>query len=150
MKKIFLTLVALLMTVTAANAFIDSYTINRDKLPEEAKQMLDEYFPKAKVSNIKIDRHLLKKTDYDVRLTNGTKVEFTNKGKWTSVDCGKKALPSGLVPNTVSKYITKNYSGLKIVSITKRNAGYDIGLSDGVSLRFNLLGQFKGVIEQDS
>ena len=85
-----------------------------------------------------------------MRLTNGTKIEFTNKGKWTSVDCGKKALPSGLVPNTVNKYITKNYSGLKIVSITKRNAGYDIGLSDGVSLRFNLLGQFKGVIEQDS
>ena len=42
--------------------------------------MLGEHFPKAKVSMIKVDRHLLKKTDYDVRLTNGTKIEFTNKG----------------------------------------------------------------------
>ena len=60
MNKVFLTLVALLMTVMSANAFIDSYTISRDKLPEEAREMLDEHFPKAKVSMIKVDRHLLK------------------------------------------------------------------------------------------
>ena len=51
--------------------------------------MLDEYFPKAKVNMIKVDRHLLKKTDYDVKLTNGTKIEFSNKGR-TNVDCKSK------------------------------------------------------------
>jgi hypothetical protein len=137
----------MVLSVTAANAFIDSYTISRDKLPEEAQKMLDEYFPKAKIGMIKVDRHLLKKTDYDVRLTNGTTIEFSNKGKWTSVNCGKKELPEGLVPKTVMKYINKNFSDVKVVSIKSRNAGYDIGLSDGVMLRFNLLGQYKGVIE---
>ena len=43
MNKVFLTLVALLMTVMSANAFIDSYTISRDKLPEEAREMLDDF-----------------------------------------------------------------------------------------------------------
>lgn len=147
MKKILLILFAMVLSVTAANAFIDSYTISRDKLPEEAQKMLDEYFPKAKIGMIKVDRHLLKKTDYDVRLTNGTTIEFSNKGKWTSVNCGKKELPEGLVPKTVMKYITKNFSDVKVVSIKNRNAGYDIGLSDGVMLRFNLLGQYKGVLE---
>lgn len=147
MKKILLILFAMVLSVTAANAFIDSYTISRDKLPEEAQKMLDEYFPKAKIGMIKVDRHLLKKTDYDVRLTNGTTIEFSNKGKWTSVNCGKKELPEGLVPKTVMKYINKNFSDVKVVSIKSRNAGYDIGLSDGVMLRFNLLGQYKGVIE---
>ena len=137
----------MVLSVTAANAFIDSYTISRDKLPEEAQKMLDEYFPKAKIGMIKVDRHLLKKTDYDVRLTNGTTIEFSNKGKWTSVNCGKKELPEGLVPKTVMNYINKNFSDVKVVSIKSRNAGYDIGLSDGVMLRFNLLGQYKGVIE---
>lgn len=149
MKKLLLTLVTLLMTVTAANAFIDSYTLNREKLPEEAREMLTEHFPKAKVSMIKVDRHLLKKTDYDVKLTNGTKIEFSNKGKWKSVDCGKKELPETLVPKTVRNYVSKNFSDLKIVSIKKRNAGYDIGLSDGVSHRFNLLGQYKGTNTAD-
>lgn len=148
MKKFLLTLVALVFCFGAANAFIDKYTINRDELPEPAREMLDEHFPKAKVSMIKVDRHLLKKTDYDVRLVNGTKIEFSNKGKWTSVDCGNREVPEALVPKAIMKYVTKNHSGLKIVSIRNRNAGYDIGLSDGVTHRFNLLGQYKGLCEK--
>ena len=150
MKKILIFLMAFVFSVTSAYAFIDSYTIDRKDLPSEAQQMLKDYFPKAKVSLIKVDRHLLKKTDYDVRLTNGTKIEFSNKGKWTSVDCGSKALPEDIVPKTIRNYVEKNYSDVKIVSIRKRNAGYDIGLSDKIELRFNLLGQFKGVkMEED-
>lgn len=145
MKKVLIFLMAFVFSVTSAYAFIDSYKVDRKNLPEEAQQMLEDYFPKAKVSLIKVDRHLLKKTDYDVRLTNGTKIEFSNKGKWTSVDCGSKALPDELVPKTIRNYVEKNYSDVKIVSIRKRNAGYDIGLSDNIELRFNLLGQFKGV-----
>lgn len=144
MKKVLIFLMAFVFSVTSAYAFIDSYKVDRKNLPEEAQQMLKDYFPKAKVSLIKVDRHLLKKTDYDVRLTNGTKIEFSNKGKWTSVDCGSKALPDELVPKTIRNYVEKNYSDVKIVSIRKRNAGYDIGLSDNIELRFNLLGQFKG------
>lgn len=150
MKKILFTLIAFFLSVSASYAFIDSYVIDRDKLPEEAQQMLGEYFPKAKVSLIKVDRHLLKKTDYDVRLTNGTTVEFSNKGKWTSVDCGKKAVPEALVPKTIRNYVAKNYSGVKIVSIRKRASGYDIGLSDNITLQFNLLYQFKGVKMEDA
>ena len=90
MKKIIFILLAVILSASSAFAFIDSYVVKRENLPEEAQQMLTEYFPKAKVSLIKVDRHLLKKTDYDVRLTNGTTIEFSNKGKWTSVDCGKK------------------------------------------------------------
>ena len=145
MKKVLIFLMAFVFSVTSAYALIDSYKVDRKNLPEEAQQMLEDYFPKAKVSLIKVDRHLLKKTDYDVRLTNGTKIEFSNKGKWTSVDCGSKALPDELVPKTIRNYVEKNYSDVKIVSIRKRNAGYDIGLSDNIELRFNLLGQFKGV-----
>lgn len=70
MKKLLFMILALLLTSTTALAFINSYVISRDNLPEEAQAMLDKYFPKAKVSLIKIDRHLLKKADYDVRLTN--------------------------------------------------------------------------------
>lgn len=99
----------LISATASAYAFIDSYTLNREKLPEEAREMLDTYFPKAKISNIKIDRHLLKKTDYDVKLVNGTKIEFSNSGKWKSVDCKKREVPEGLITKlsaTTPKSIT--------------------------------------------
>lgn len=87
MKKVILSAI-LLLGALSASAIIpfDKY----EDLPVTAQEMLNEHFPKAKVSMIKVDRHLLKKADYDVKLTNGTKIEFNNKGKWTLVDCKKK------------------------------------------------------------
>ena len=105
--------------------------------------MLSEHFPKAKISSIKIDRHLLKKTDYDVKLTNGTKVEFSNAGKWKSIDCKNRAVPEALVTKAIRKYVDKNHSGQKIVKIEKKASGHEIRLSDGTELKFNLLGQVK-------
>lgn len=146
MKKLLLVLVMVLGVSASSFAIFDKYTINREQLPERAQEMLDTYFPKAKVGMIKIDKHLLKKTDYDVKLVNGTKIEFSNAGKWTSVDCGSKAVPDGIVPKTISRYITKNFSTVKVVSIKKTASAYEVGLSDGVMLKFNLLGQFKEVM----
>lgn len=146
MNKILLLLILVIMTGCSTKSFIDKYTINRENLPEEAREMLDEYFPKAKVSMIKVDRHLLKNTDYDVKLVNGTKIEFSNAGKWQSVDCQKREVPEGLVPRTIRNYVSKNGNGAKIVSIKKSLSGYEIGLSDGIGMKFNLLGQFKSFI----
>ncbi|MDE7414228.1 MAG: PepSY-like domain-containing protein [Muribaculaceae bacterium] len=145
-KKLFLIIVVCIMAAGNANAFIDKYTIQREELPEKAQQMLVEHFPKAKISMIKVDRHLLKKTDYDVKLTNGTLIEFSNSGQWTSIDCGKKNVPENLLHKTIHNYIRKNYDGTTIVKCKKRNTGFDVGLSNGKVLRFNLLYQFKGEI----
>ncbi|WP_289860338.1 PepSY-like domain-containing protein, partial [uncultured Muribaculum sp.] len=96
MKKLIMAILLIMATATAAHAAFDKYTIDRSNLPQAAQDMLQEYFPKAKVSMIKIDKHLLKKTDYDVKLVNGTKIEFNNAGKWTSVDCKTREVPQGL------------------------------------------------------
>lgn len=143
MKKLILFLLLLITSTGAAYAFIDSYTIDRKNLPEPAREMLDKYFPKAKVGMIKVDRHLLKKTDYDVRLVNGTTIEFSNSGKWKSVDSKTREVPEGLVMKPIRNYVTKNCNGAKIVRIVKKSSGYVIGLSDGIELKFNLLGQIK-------
>ena len=149
MKKILIALLLIICVAGAASAFIDSYVIDRKNLPEQAQQMLSEYFPKAKVSLIKVDRHLLKKTDYDVKLVNGTKIEFTNAGKWKSVDCKTREVPEGLVTKPIRNYIKKNFPDVKIVKIEKKSGGYEIVLSDGVELKFNLLGQFKSMEMDD-
>lgn len=130
------------ISVFAALPF-DKYSINRNDLPEAAKEMLDEYFPKAKVSMIKVDRHLLKKTDYDVKLTNGTKIEFSNKGKWTNVDCKKKSVPESLVPKAIRNSVAKKYAGEKIVRISRSSLYYTVGLSNDRNLKYDRLGIFQ-------
>lgn len=149
MKKIITVLILAIASVATAVAALpfDKYTIKRDELPAEAREMLDEHFPKAKISMIKVDRHLLKKTDYDVRLTNGTKIKFSNKGKWTSIEMGKGEVPEKLLHSTIRRHLDKNYSGLKVRGISKKIAGYEITLSDNTLLRYDLLGTFKGVAD---
>ena len=149
MKKLLIALMLIVGCGGAAWAFVDSYILDREKLPEAAQQMLSEYFPKAKIGMIKIDRHLLKKTDYDVKLVNGTKIEFNNAGKGTSVDCKTRAVPEGLIKKPIRNYVKKNFPDLKIVKVAKKSWGYEIELSDDVELKFDLLGTFKGVKMDD-
>lgn len=149
MKKLIIAMLLIICGAGAASAFVDSYVIDRNNLPEEAQKMLSEYFPKTKVSLIKVDRHLLKKTDYDVKLVNGTTIEFNNSGKWKSVDCKTRAVPEGLIIKPIRNYVSKNFPDVKIVKIEKKSSGYEIELSDGIELKFNLLGQFKSIKMDD-
>lgn len=143
-RKIIMMMFVLLGAIYASGALpFDKYSINRNDLPEAAKEMLDEHFPKAKVSMIKVDRHLLKKTDYDVKLTNGTKIEFSNKGKWTNVDCKKKSVPESLVPKAIRNSVAKKYAGEKIVRISRSSLYYTIGLSNDRNLKYDRLGIFQ-------
>lgn len=148
MKKIVLLSLIVLLCSSVGMAF-DKYSVSRDDLPEAAREFLTEYFPKAKVGMVKVDKHLLKKTDYDVKLVNGTKIEFNNAGKWTSVDCKNEAVPEGIIPATIRNYVKKNFPDVKIVKIEKTSTKYEVGLSDDVELTFNLLGQFKSMKMDD-
>lgn len=144
-RKILLPAVLLLGVISASAALpLDKYSFNRNDLPAEAQEMLTEHFPKAKVSMVKVDRHLLKKTDYDVKLTNGTKIEFSNKGRWTSVDCKNKNVPESLVPKAIRTSVGKRYDGEKIVRISRSSLYYTIGLANGKSLKYDRLGIFQG------
>ncbi len=120
-----------------------NYTIDRSKLPQEARTFLSTHFPKAKIGMIKIDKPLLSKPDYEVRFTNGQTVEFDKYGKWEEVDCNAQRVPDTIIPKTVLKYINKNYSSAFITQIEKDSKGYDVELSNGVELKFDLSGNFK-------
>ena len=141
-------MIAAVMTILSGYAF-DKYSIDRKDLPEAAQQFLSTYFPKAKVGMIKTDRHFLKKNDFDVKLVNGTKIEFNNSGKWTSVDCKGREVPADIIPKAIRKYVAKNFEDVRIVRIKKTPSRYEIGLSDDVELTFNHLGQFKGMKMRD-
>lgn len=150
MKKLMTLLVMLMVGVCSAMALpFDKYTVNRSDLPEEAQKFLTTYFPKAKVSMIKVDKHLLKKTDYDVKLTNGMTVEFKNSGKWEEVDCKGKEVPDGIVPKRIKTYVTKNYPDTFITKIERTSRGFEVELNTEVEMKFDHLGTFKSVKMDD-
>lgn len=148
MKKLMILMAVLILGIGQAFAK-DSYTIDRSKLPKEARTFLSTHFPKAEIRMIKIDKPLLQNPDYEVKFTNGQSVEFDRYGKWKEVDCESQRVPDAIIPKPVLKYINRNYSSAFITQIDKDSKGYDVELSNGIELKFDLSGNFRSVDYDD-
>lgn len=139
--KFFLMALICLMTSVACNA--DDKMIPVEKLPAAAKDFVKQEFPGKKIIFVQVDRGL-KKT-YEVRLGDGTEIDFNKKGVWDKVDCKKTAVPNSLVPVAIQDYVKQNFADALIVKIDKERYGYDIELSNDLELKFNTSGQLIGM-----
>ena len=52
------------------------------------------------------------------------------------------AVPTKIVPAKISKYVHKNYPNVLIKEIQKERRKYEVSLSNGLDLDFNLNGKF--------
>ena len=136
MKKLaflFVGLFVMTLTVWAGN----DKPIQVSELPQKAQQFIKKHFADQSVAMAKMETEFMDKS-YDVIFTNGDKVEFDKKGKWTSVDCKHTQVPAEVIPVDVQKYVTRNYPDAKIlkIEVTDRK-GYEIDLSNGFDIEFD-------------
>ena len=136
MKKItflFVCLFALNLTVWAGN---DKH-IQVTEMPKSAQQFIKNHFANQSIAMAKVETEFMDK-NYDVIFTNGDKVEFDKKGKWTKVDCEHSQVPQAIIPMAIQHYVAKNYPDAKVVKIevTDRK-GYDVDLSNGFDIEFD-------------
>ncbi len=112
--------------------------VQRQDLPENAQQFIDQYFGLIDISYITKDND-----SYDVHFVNGYEVDFTKKGEWEDVDCQMDAVPNGIVPANIQNYVNQNFVGQFIVKINKDRRKYDVELNNGLDLEFDKNGNFK-------
>ncbi len=120
----------------------DVMTQKVSELPETAREMLSRYFPYAKISYIKVDKDLFLTTSYDVKLSDGTEIDFNGKGDWLEVDCRKEAVPAALIPEPIRKYMEENFKGQRITEIERNRKGYQITLANDLEVKFDPFGTF--------
>ena len=135
MKKIILAIACVFTLVTNACAD-NSQPISQTQLPEKAQTFLATYFPEAKISLARKEIDVMELT-YDVIFTDGCKVEFDRKGNWTEVDCLTHPLPSGIVPEAISKVIRAQYPDAQVTKIERDHRETDVKLTNRVELTFN-------------
>ena len=136
MKKLAFLFVGLFVMTLTAWAGNDK-PIQVSELPQKAQQFIKKHFADQSVAMAKMETEFMDKS-YDVIFTNGDKVEFDKKGKWTSVDCKHTQVPAEVIPVDVQKYVTRNYPDAKIqkIEVTDRK-GYEIDLSNGFDIEFD-------------
>lgn len=145
MKKLMFLFVCLFALNLAVWADKDK-PIHVTEMPKEARSFIRNHFAGQSVATAKVDDDFRSK-GYDVVFTNGDKVEFNKKGKWTSVDCEHSQVPQAVIPVAIQKYLATNYPDAKVLKIeVTDHKGYEIELNNGFEIEFDK--KFK-VIEID-
>ena len=138
-----LALVALVSLVTLSLHAGSDRVIQSKQLPKAAQLFLAKHFAGRAVSFAKEDRDF-SGTTYDVRLADGTEVEFTSTGEWKEVDGKHTALPLTFIPAQIVKTIQSQHAGDAIVHIERKRRGYQVELASGLEVLFNTRFQLVG------
>ncbi|MGN5956248.1 PepSY-like domain-containing protein [Sphingobacterium lactis] len=149
MKKFLLGLSFLLAIAITAISCSKDNDGNEIVLPGKANTFISAKFKTAKVVKVsKVNDNLTKK-EFEVILDNGIKIEFDKDGNWVEIEAVEddQAIPSEFVPEKILAYLAINYPGLGVNSIEIEDDGYEIELTDGTDLDFDLQGNFVKVDE---
>ena len=136
MKKIVFLFVGLFIMSAVVWAGNDK-PINLSDMPKAAQQFIKRHFGNQQVAVAKVETDFLVKS-YDVIFTNGDKVEFDGKGRWTNVDCEHSQVPVEIIPADVQKYVVEHYPQAKVLKIELTDKkGYEVELNNGFEIEFD-------------
>ena len=127
MKK-FLFLAAALLALGISTACADSdRPIDVAQLPQKAQQFIQKHFAGDFLE-----------VRYEVIFTDGAKAEFYKDGEWKEVDCRYSSVPAAVVPAQIAQYVSGHYPDASIVQIDRDKHDYEVKLSNGLELTFDL------------
>jgi hypothetical protein len=137
MKKILIIAVLLLGGVISANA---QKKIEIAELPKPAQDFLNKHFSNSEIDVVKKDAEHGEK-GYEVKLKDGTEIEFWKDGSYREVDGGKKPIPTAFIPQSVKDYVAKNHPNEKITHIDYGHKDLDVDLTNNIDLEFTKEGK---------
>lgn len=144
-KLVIFTAFAALICIGAANATANNYeeqqvsneiSFTNDDPTPAITSFVKKYFPKANILIVHPEWD-----EFDVKLSDGTKLEFTRGFEWKKIDCEHSTIypnvPAELIPEKISNYINTNFADQGIVKIEKKRRGWDVELSSEIEIKFN-------------
>ena len=139
MKKV---LISIVMLMSATALIGRDRPVQYNQLPAKARTTLDTYYPGVKISYATYDNDIIEQ-HYEVVLVNGAKIDFRKNGEWRSIDCERDAVPAGLVPAEVARFVKANHPDNFVVDINREGIEMEVQLNNGLDMKFTRSGNFK-------
>ena len=111
-------------------------------LPANAQAFVNQYFSANNIISVWQDTEKGRVEDYTVLFADGTEVEFHADGNWKEVKARNGQVSPKIVSVKISKYVQRKFPKAMIKEIKKGRAKYEVDLTNGVELIFNLNGKF--------
>ena len=130
----------ILLGVWMLSSCDDEKKIDFGDLPSEARSFIENYFPSADILSIVQEKEDGRK-EYQVKLSDGTDMEFDEDGEWTNIECYFSPLPTGILPANVITKVEELRTEAYINGVEKELGGYVVEVTDagGIDwdMRFN-------------
>lgn len=130
----------ILLGVWMLSSCDDEKKIDFGDLPSEARSFIENYFPNADILSIVQEKEDGRK-EYQVKLSDGTDMEFDEDGEWTNIECYFSPLPTGILPANVITKVEELHPEAYINGVEKELGGYVVEVTDagGIDwdMRFN-------------
>lgn len=130
-KRIFLAVILLFATISVSA----QKKIEVSELPKPAQDFLKKHFNYTTVEVAKKDAEHGEK-GYEVKLKDGTEVEFWKDGSYREVDGGNNPIPTAFIPDNIKAYVAKNHPNEKITHIDYGHKDLDVDLTNNIDLEF--------------
>ena len=141
MKKIFSILALAIATLVGLQSCEkEDVMIPAAELPEEVISFLDTHFSGIEVRSV-IKDYDNSTYEFEVYLSNGTRIELSRRGEWRNVENHLAGVPHSVIPNKILTYVAENYPDQMIIGI-ERDREIDVELKGGVELVFSLSEEF--------
>ena len=102
-------------------------------LPASAQSFIKQHFSASSIVSVWQDTEKGEVEDYTVLFADGN---------WKEVKSRNGQVSPKIVPTKITKYVHKNYPNVIVKEIKKERTKYEVDLSNGVELIFNLNGKF--------
>lgn len=130
-NRIFLAIALLTLTISASA----QKKIEVTELPKPAQEFLKKHFSHTTVVTAKKDAEHGEK-GFEVKLKDGTEVEFWKDGSYREVDGEGKPIPTDFIPDNIKAYVAKNHPNEKITHIDYGHKDLDVDLTNKIDLEF--------------
>lgn len=129
--------------LAALISFVGMSCSARTEVPAAIQQFLNANFPSAQIAKVERENSGFG-VEYEIKLSNGVKIDFDRGNNWEHVDCKKSAVnvPARIVPKSIASYVRRNYPQTQIIEIERERYGYDVKLSNRLELEFDASGKF--------
>jgi hypothetical protein len=139
-KRIVFLITSVLFSVSVFSA---DKVIPFEQLPKNAQEFTRKYFsaedPMYKQAYVTYDAEFFD-SSYTVVFTTGDGLEFNKNGEWKDFDCKRCAVPDEIIPATIKAYLSTYAPEIQVKKIEKNRRDYEIKLSSGLELKFDLEG----------
>ena len=139
MKKVMVFFASVVLSLSACASKPQVCSFN--ELPASAQTFVSTYFSESDIAWIQWERDGMHK-EYEVKLNNGTDMEFGENGDLQKIDCKPNAVPAGIVPQAIVNYVSTKFPNAFIIEYSIDRRKQEIELNNGLDLTFDKNGNF--------